>query len=76
MTGKRQYKQQDHMRTKGYLRASEVARILKMHHSAVYRILDAGSVTEVRIGGSRYVEVKSLRKYLGPAADTFDLPAA
>ena len=73
---KRKYRQQDHMREQGDLRASVVARILKMHHSAVYRILDAKVVKEMRVGGSRYVQVASLREYLGEAADTFDLPAA
>jgi len=62
------------MRQQGYLRASEVARVLHVHHSAVYRLIDTKKLIELRVGGSRYVEIASLREYLGDSAHAFDLP--
>ncbi len=61
------------LRKDGYLRATEVARRLSMHHSAVYRMLDREEVEGLRVAGSRYVKVASLKKYLGEAAPRFDL---
>ena len=70
---KRTYEQREHMKTKGYLLATEVARLLKVHHSAVYRMLDSEQLTELKIGAARYVSVASVKKYLGPAAKAFNL---
>lgn len=69
----RNYEQREHMKKKGFLLATEIARILKVHHSSVYRLLDSEQLKEMKIGSSRYVSIASVKKYLGPAASSFTL---
>ena len=70
---KRVYHQREHMKSKGYLLATEVARLLMVHHSNVYRLLDSKDLKELKVGKSRYVSIASIKKYLGPAASSFKL---
>jgi len=52
----------------GYMTVYEVARRLEMTVATVYRWLDSGVVEGTHVGSSRFVQLASLRKHVGPSA--------
>lgn len=54
------------MATKGYIPATQVAKITGYNESTIYRWVDEGLVEGVLVAKSRYVKMDSLLKHLGP----------
>ena len=52
----------------GYVTAKYVAAKLGKNVSTIYRWLDSGQITGMRVGKLRYVKIESLIGYLGPDA--------
>lgn len=61
-------KQADMMRAKGYMPAPEVATRLGHDVTAIYRMIEAGKITGLKVGGRRYVLYSSLVAHLGKDA--------
>ena len=56
------------MRTKGYISASEVSRMVGVTPAAISGWIERGNVRALHVGGRVYVEVNSVLQYLGPQA--------
>lgn len=67
----RNTKQADMMRDKGWLLASEAADLIGYHPTSIYKLLRKEKLESRKIGGTIYVSTKSLREFLGEAADQF-----
>ena len=48
-----------------YLPARQVAEVLQKNVSTIYRWCNAGHIREIRVGGRRHIQIKSLVNYLG-----------
>lgn len=69
----RRSKQAEFLKTKGYVRAARAAQLVKVHVSAIYRMLDQETLDGMKIGGRWYITLRSLIDYCGPAAGEFGL---
>lgn len=69
----RRSKQAEFLRTKGYVRAIRAAQLVRVSPSAVYRMLDQGTLEGTKVGGRWYITLKSLIEYCGAAAEEFGL---
>lgn len=68
--------EQDVMEMKGWLSAMEVSKRIHKHVTNVYRAINKKELQGMRVGSHWYVSVASLVKYLGPAAQMFDITKA
>ncbi|KKN68023.1 hypothetical protein LCGC14_0455790 [marine sediment metagenome] len=69
----RRSKQAEFLRTKGYVRATKAAQLVRVSPSAIYRMLEQETLDGTKIGGRWYVTLKSLIEYCGSAAKEFGL---
>lgn len=69
----RRSEQAEFLKTKGYVRVPKAAQLVKVHPSAIYRMLDAGTLNGTMICGRWHVTIKSLIEYCGPMAGAFGL---
>jgi excisionase family DNA binding protein len=53
------------MRTRGLYPIPEVADLIGMSSSTVYRWIDNGKVEGTTLGSARYVRIKSVREFMG-----------
>lgn len=58
--------EQQIMRSRGYLSATEVAHRLDRHNSTIYRAIEAKRISGLKVGCHWYVRVDSLAGFLGP----------
>ena len=53
------------MKARGLFSVSEISQKLGVHPTTVYRWIDANKIEGGRAGGRRYVDLESLKEFLG-----------
>lgn len=67
----RHTKQAAHMRSKGWLLASEAAELIGYHSTSIYKLIRKETLKSTKVGGTIYIELESLREFLGDSAESF-----